>query len=581
MKGFSPFVWIRFSSKMKRLSPVFLFLLFFAVTPVSANGDDAQSGDKTVGFTPTEQMEKLTRGVVALPSESGGIFVSWRMLGTDPLNTTFDLLRNGQTIAENLGNKTNYTDAQGNSQSQYTVVVKVGGKETERTEAVTPWTDIFLNIRLDRPAGGVYPWRDRTYDENGKITGWTAYYDKYYGYYPQECSVGDVDGDGVYELFVKWTPTNQQDNSQGFGRTGNVYLDCYRMGGTKLWRIDLGVNIRAGSHYTQFMVYDFDGDGKAEMICKTAPGSVDGAGNYVTQAADETAVRQADNTANYQTEDGRISGGQEYLTVFNGLTGKAIHTVPYNPNRDAECYTSTSYEGYSMDTAGTFNWDDRPGRVDDVTYGNRGERYLACVAYLDGADKRPSAVMCRGYYTYAFLWAVDFDGKKLSTKWVHASRSKTEVEHINAAGETETRTYSKNTFGVNDSYTAYGQGNHQLSVVDVDGDGCDEIVYGAATIDNDGWLLYSTGLGHGDALHVGDLLPDRPGLEVFRCIESSPYGCEIHDAATGEKLFWRTAGSDTGRCMAADISKQAADTNGDKKIDVSDVVNIIGIIFGK
>lgn len=487
-------------------------------------------------------LDKLTRGVVALPSESGGQFVSWRLLGTDPLTTTFDLLRDGQIIAKNLGNRTNFLDAQGKSESLYQVVTKVDGGAVDTTETVMPWEGYYKNVKLDRPAGGIYPFRNHTYDEEGNITGWTDYADTPYSYYPKECSVGDVDGDGIYELFVKWEPTNSQDNSQSYGKTGNVYIDCYRMDGVKLWRIDLGVNIRAGSHYTQFLVYDFDGDGCTEMICKTAPGSLDGQGSYVNQVADEEEIRVADNSKDWRTKEGRIIGGQEYLTVFEGLAGKAVHTVYYNPNRNT---------GYGGEADGSFNWNDKGS--DNATYGNRGERYLAAVAYLDGADENPSAVMCRGYYTYSFLWAVDFDGEKLTTKWLHASRTKSKVKRTDSNGVMESRIYNTNTFGTGNYYTAYGQGNHQLAVADVDSDECDEIIYGAATIDHDGWLLYSTGLGHGDRLHVGDLMPDRPGLEVFRCIEGSPYGCEIHDARTGEKLFYRTATGDTGACMAADI----------------------------
>lgn len=494
--------------------------------------------------TPVSQMDELTRGVVALPSESGGQFVSWRFLGTYPLTTTFDLLRDGQIIAKNLGGRTNFLDAKGTDKSLYQVITKVDGCAVDTTEAVAPWDGYYKNVKLDRPTGGTLPFRTRTYDEEGNITGWTDYVDTPYSYFPKECSAGDIDGDGIYELFVKWEPTNAQDNSQSYGKTGNVYIDCYRMDGTRLWRIDLGVNIRAGSHYTQFLVFDFDSDGCAEMICKTAPGSLDGQGFYVNQVADEEEIRVADNNKDWRSQEGRILGGQEYLTVFDGLTGKAVHTVYYNPNRNA---------GYGGEADGTFDWDDRPSSVDNATYGNRGERYLSAVAYLDGVDGKPSAVMCRGYYTYAFLWAVDYDGEKLSTRWFHASRTKSKVERTDANGVTETRTYNANTFGTGNSYTAYGQGNHQLAVADVDSDGCDEIIYGAAAIDHDGWLLYSTGLGHGDRLHVGDLMPDWPGLEVFRCIEGSPYGCEIHDARTGEKLFYRTATGDTGACIAADI----------------------------
>lgn len=212
-----------------------------------------------------------------------------------------------------------------------------------------------------------------------------------------------MDGDGEYELFVKWDPSNSKDNSQD-GVTGNVYLDCYKIdwtqGGTgttptKLWRIDLGVNIRAGAHYTQFMVYDFDGDGRAEMMCKTAPGSKDGTGNYVSAAGTDTKIQNCNNAKTWRNSGGKIDGGYEFLTVFEGLTGKAVHTVFYKPNRNATTIGTES--------TGTYNWDDRSGKTDKASYGNRGERYLAAVAHLDGMDKNACAIFSRGYYTYAYL----------------------------------------------------------------------------------------------------------------------------------------------------------------------------------
>ena len=502
--------------------------------------------------TPVNQMEKLGRGVVALPGESKGCFVSWRSLGTDAEGTTFDVLRGTTTIARNLADVTCYQDDGGSSTSQYVVVTKVGGQEVSRTEAVTPWSGCFKAVRLQRPAGGTLPWRD--FDETTRKYG--SFYDKEYTYEPQRMSVADMDGDGDYELIVKWEPSNQQPSSSSHGKTGNVIMDCYNVNFTQtaggeqpecqlMWRVDLGQNVRAGQGQNHFMVYDLNGDGRAEMVMYTAPGSKDGQGNYVNQAADEEEIRLQDNEKDWRDENGKVRGGGEYLTVFDGLTGRAIHTVWYNPNRNT---------GIGGEADGTFNWAETGN--DMGNYGHRGNCTLACVAYLSGPDQNPSVVMTRGYYTYAFLWAVDFDGQKLSTRWLHGSMSRSRVKHVDSGGNVEWRTYSTNTFGTSKDYTAYAQGNHNLSVADVDGDGCDEIIFGGATIDHDGWLLYSTGLGHGDALHVGDLLPDRPGLEVWRCCEEPPYGAEMHDAATGEKIYYRTANGDTGRCMAADIDSR-------------------------
>lgn len=480
-------------------------------------------------ITPVAQMENLGRGVVALPSSKTGILVSWRMLGTEDENRmTFDVLRDGEVVASDLAYVTNYADTKGKSTSKYQIVTKIDGEVVETTDAIQPWTNSFFQVHLDRPAAG----SDYTYS-------------------PSDCSVGDVDGDGEYEIIVKWDPSNAKDNSQG-GKTGKVYLDCYKVDWTaggegvtaqRLWRVDLGVNIRAGAHYTQFMVYDFDGDGRAEMMCKTAPGSKDGQGNYVSAAGTESAIKSVNNTKDWRNGDGRVDGGYEFLTVFEGLTGKALHTVFYKPNRSAQTTGS--------EAAGTFNWDDRSGKKDYASYGNRGERYLAGVAYLDGADKNPHAVFCRGYYTYAYLWAVSFDGKQIKDKWYHSSHSKTQYK-VTANGSTKTYNAPATTTG-NGSRTMYGNGNHNMSVGDVDGDGCDEIVWGSATLDHDGKMLSATGYGHGDAIHLADHNPDRPGLELFEIHEGSPYGWDLHDAATGEILFSATGGSDNGRGVAGNF----------------------------
>ena len=350
--------------------------------------------------------------------------------------------------------------------------------------------------------------------------------------------------DSLWELLVKWEPSYPADNSQG-GFTGPTFFDCYKiteaqgkMTAQKLWRIDMGHNIRSGPHYVPFLFYDFDGDGRAEMIVKTGPGTIDGTGSYVTEAADEAVIRATDNTKEYLNGGGQVMYGPEFLTVFNGLTGKAIHTVYYNPNRG--CFVGGAPEGR------TDIWGD--------DYGNRSERYLATVAYLGAGNA--SAVMCRGYYTRSYLWAVDFDGKKLSTRWRHGSLSRKTVMTTDDDGEKDVRAYTRATYDGATIFTAYGQGNHNLTVGDVDGDSMDEIIYGSAAVDHDGTLLWSTGLSHGDAIHMGDLIPDRPGLEVFEIHEDPPYGMHICDAATGELLIHMTGDGDTARGIAADVDEK-------------------------
>ncbi|WP_397330446.1 rhamnogalacturonan lyase [Paenibacillus polymyxa] len=418
------------------------------------------------------QMEYLDRGVVAVKTGTG-VFVSWRLLGMEGSNVSFNVYRDGTKVnATPITNSTNLQDASGTSSSKYTVRAVVSGTEQAASAAASVWGNNYLSVPLSIPAGGTTP--------DGVA----------YTYSANDASAGDLDGDGEYELIVKWDPSNAKDNSQS-GYTGEVFIDAYKLNGTRLWRISLGKNIRAGAHYTQFMVYDLDGDGKAEVAMKTADGTKDGTGVVIGDASKD-----------YRNSSGYVLSGPEFLTVFNGQTGKALSTVNYEPAR-----------------GNVSSWGDN--------YGNRVDRFLAAIAYLDG--ERPSLVMARGYYTRSVLVAYNWRNGQLTKQW----------------------TFDSNTSG-NSGYA--GQGNHNLSVADVDGDGKDEIVYGAMAVDDNGKGLYTTGLHHGDAMHLSDLDPDRPGLEVFQVHETpSNAGVEFRDAGTGQLIWGVKTTKDIGRGMAADI----------------------------
>ena len=435
------------------------------------------------------QKEKLGRGVVAIRENPSTVVVSWRYLSSDPMETAFNIYRDGKKLtSQPIVTGTLFRDENSSQKAAvYEVRPVVKGKETHLLDgkytlpANAPLG--YLQIPLKKPAEGITPAGDT------------------YTYSPNDASIGDVDGDGEYEIILKWEPSNAKDNSHD-GYTGEVYIDCYRMDGKQLWRVNLGRNIRAGAHYTQFMVYDLDGDGKAEVVARTSDGTVDGKGKVIGNAkADYREPGVFDKKKNKLTRQGRILEGNEYLTVFSGLTGEALYTTDYIPAR-----------------ANTKDWGD--------TRANRSDRFLACIAYLDGI--RPSVVMCRGYYTRIVLAAFDWDGKKLKKHWV----------------------FDTNTPG-NEDYLK--QGNHNLRVGDVDGDGCDEIIYGSCTIDHNGEGLYSTKLGHGDALHLTQIDPTRKGLQVWACHENKRDGSTYRDAATGEVLLQIKSNTDVGRCMAADI----------------------------
>ncbi|TCN01829.1 hypothetical protein EV294_1011290 [Paenibacillus sp. BK033] len=558
------------------------------------------------------QLEYLDRGLAAATT-SEGVFISWRLLSYEVTGSTdkgltgpaFNVYRDGVQIAT-VTDSTNYLDPRGTSASKYYVSAVTGGKETDQSAAVQPWAQAYYDLKLNKPADGVTP--------KGEA----------YTYSANDMSVGDVDGDGRYEFFVKWEPSNSKDVSQR-GYTGKTYIDCYTFEGKLLYRVDLGVNIRSGAHYTQFLVYDFDGDGKSEMMFKTAPGTkvlkygADGkveSEKYIT-------MPKADLDAGYSNEDdyrlsaqgyydhvvnlfmgwsdreevkngswpktleeafgiapkysyplsledarsltdyfmdvyapsrsvnnklrefeGFIVDGPEYLTVFEGETGKELETIPFKTLREDD---GLLWGDYAM------------SRIEPA---NRVDRFLAGVAYLDGQN--PYAVFARGYYTRSTLVSYGWDGHHLKENW-----------YVDSGWTPMTNPFNDGPHGRDGTDPEFGtlttQGAHSLSAADVDGDGKQEIVYGSATIDHDGSLLYSSmdvmppqsatpgavaRLGHGDALHVTDIDPNRPGLEIFMVHEGgayAPYGYSLRDAKTGKVLYGGYTGKDTGRGMIGDV----------------------------
>ena len=488
--------------------------------------------------TNARQMEKLNRGLIAVKTTAdtrgqavNGVYLSWRLLGDESLeNQAFDIYKNGTKIhTTGVHDATNWIDTSGTASDKYKVV-KAGEDASKETE-VTPTSNnncaksnevgngnseknsfTYVDIPISRPDPV-----ERMGD--GKISNYYTV-DKSHEGGANDASVGDLDGDGNYEIVLKWDPTDSKD-SAGADFTGNAYIDAYKIDPNNdgyMWRIDLGKNVTSGAHYTQFLVYDFDGDGKSEVAMKTAPGTVDGTGHYVTEVGDTDEIRNTDNTKSYIGTSGRLKGKNpftQYLTIFDGETGAALYTTDYIP----------------YDAAEDKYWGDGKAKY------NRSERYLAAVAYLDGIH--PSIVMCRGYYHDSVIRAYTWDGTELTMQWEHKGKKSAS------------------------STTLYGQGNHNLSVGDIDNDGKDEIVYGSAALDDDGkTVLGNTGLGHGDAMHMSDFNNDGT-QEVFSVKEEEfkKYAEDLRVASTG-KHFWSSGklvtSDDNGRGVMDNIDDDYA-----------------------
>ncbi len=457
-----------------------------------AGPQDPEYVARTPRNTAPRQMEKLGRGVAALNEGAGKVWIAWRLLGTDPDDTAFNVYRvtdGGAPAKLNpapIRNVTFFEDTAADltKVNAWQVRPVIAGREGE------PSRDFLNKLAANAPVSGRFEIPLKM-PEGGT---WT----------PNDSSVGDLDGDGEYEIVLKCEQRPRDTASAGL--TADTILQAYKFDGTLLWTIHLGPNVREGAHYTQFMVYDLDGDGRAEVVAKTSDGSVDGTGKVL-----------GDPAANWWS-NGYVTDGPENLTAFDGLTGRAIDTTTFINRGEPREWGGVG--GNGGNDAGT----------------NRRDRFNAAIAYLDGVH--PSLIWARGYYGKTVIAAWDLKAGKLAPRWVFDSGSG--IGGVNA-------------------YT--GQGAHSVRVADVDGDGRDEIVFHSMVIDDNGKGLYSTGFRHGDALHVGAFDPARPTeLEVFGVHENegettkygSP-GVAMYNGKDGKTLWRDLDSADVGRGVAADI----------------------------
>ena len=474
----------------------------------------------------TRQMEKLDRGLIAIKTD-GGVYLSWRLFdsednifGSADKNVSFNVYRDGKKISE-VATKTNYVDS--TVGTNYSVAPVINGVEGEKCDAVTVYNNSYFDIPLSKPDD------ETIYDPSGNELAT-------YSFFPADCSTGDVDGDGEYEIIVKWTSHERDVGTPAY--SGTVHLAAYKLDGTKLWKndIELGKNVYSSAHTLQFLVYDFDGDGKSEVICQTSLGSKDGQGKYVSNAAqtDEEikAITDKENsTADYRSSSGVITKGEEFLTVFNGETGAAMDTISLPTTRGSE--------------NGVDYGDD---------FGNRSNRFVSDIAYLDG--EKPYAIYLRGYYfgrngkQRTSIAGISWDGTALSPTYRFDTQKGQEGYYDGA-------------------YQYVGNGNHNCTVADVDNDGKDEFITGALCMevndDNEFRPKWCTYLQHGDALHIGNYDPTHTGFEFFTVHEDSgtnslsgnditlDFGMSVIDAETGNIMFHEGASDDTGRGVMANV----------------------------
>ncbi len=485
-----------------------------AVMYASAETQDDNAWESDIWQTATQN-----RGLFACLNSEGNTYVSWRARAFDTANTSFRLYRNNVLVGE-YATRTNATLDGGNVGDEYRLEVLNGGvaDATQTMTAVVNEKPYFA-IKLGPEPVYLY---EGDYS-NGKL--WFSPAGNYNAnkmedctetntYVPNDCSAYDMDGDGEQEIILKWDPSTCQDNGYG-SWTANTYIDCYKLNGQQLWRINMGNNIRSGPHYTQMLCYDFDGDGKGELMLITAPGTKDAAGNHVAGYKPDSNGKVKDYSRGSYNHSGHIVDAPESVTVFDGTTGLELASTPYYPSYDEGC--------------GSHGWDEPSS---SANLWNKGTRFRAAVAMLDGVH--PSAVFNRGYYTQTFYTAYNWNGKKLYELWRH------------------------NTSTTNTEGSLYGQGSHSLAVGDVDVDGCDEILAGASAVDHDGKVLWSTGFGHGDATHLGDFDPTNEGLEFFYINEEKSrntlWSAALLDAKTGNVLTGRAYdGYDTGRGVIGDF----------------------------
>jgi rhamnogalacturonan endolyase len=432
----------------------------------ATGGTVASGGSAGTGGEPATSELATCRGVMAV-AVSGGAYVGWRFKATDPQALAFNVYRDDTLVnATPITDSTNLVDPGGSAGSSYTVRPVLDGVEQGESAAFVAWAQDYLTIPLVNSTG-----------QAGRLVG-----------------TADLDGDCDYDFVVKYS-NNDQDVTQAADQglpNETIKLEAYTNDGQFLWYRDLGPNIDTGVWFSPITVFDFDGDGRAEVALKASEvATADGGDGDIN----------GDGVTDYSSSTGEFYANEhpdvEFLEVWDGATGATLARAPW---------------------------------VDVGPWGSDGYRYnrnMIAPAYLDGTGQNPSIIIMRGGNERTTIEAYDFDGATLTRRW------------------DLTRAPNGGNYG------------HNVRLGDMDDDGRDELLYFTVAVDDDGTELWNTQQAHGDRVHMTDLIPDRPGMEIFYIQEFADVydnPISVREAATGA-LIWGPTGDwgDVGRGLAANI----------------------------
>ena len=459
-----------------------------------------------LGLNAQRMTDALDRGLVVVHRTNGtsneGTFVSWRILANEYYDVTYNVYRDGVKLNDKPLSVSNYNDTGGSTTSEYTVSAIVKGVEQPQCKPQTSW-NCYLYKLIDRNYSG---YKDITLQKvysNADGSDITA------DYQPNDISMADLDGDGQLEILLKRLNTKDASSLYLESATDYAILEAYKLDGTRMWWIDCGPNmVSLNSTEIDIVAYDWDCDGKAEVVLRGADGMKIHFSDGTTKVIGDASVNSRNTFAHTDAQYCWTHTGNEYLLYLNGETGKPYQIIDYPLKRLEDGETDLKAA-----------WGD--------DYGHRSSKYFFGAPFLDG--RKASLFLARGIYTREKMIAYDINPQthEFTTRWTW---------NCNQPGS-----------------EWYGNGYHNFCVADVDMDGRDEIVYGSMVIDDNGKGLSTTGLGHGDSQHVGDFDPYRHGLEFFGCNEDKP-GNNYRNATTSEMYYRFETTADDGRALIGKFS---------------------------